>query len=174
MGFDGSLSKGRKEWSKFLFQQYGDVLVSTESGGEGLNFQFCHHLINFDLPWNPMRVEQRIGRVHRLGQTHDVEIYNFATLGTIEEHIVYLLQEKINMFEMVIGELDAILHRLDGDHSLETRIMNILSNARDEEDLAQQIDSLGDQILKAKSQLPPSIIDTILLQQPSQGVKLNA
>ncbi|NLV92690.1 MAG: DEAD/DEAH box helicase [Firmicutes bacterium] len=174
LGFDGSLSKGRKEWSKFLFQQYGDVLVSTESGGEGLNFQFCHHLINFDLPWNPMRVEQRIGRVHRLGQTHDVEIYNFATLGTIEEHIVYLLQEKINMFEMVIGELDAILHRLDGDHSLETRIMNILSNARDEEDLAQQIDSLGDQILKAKSQLPPSIIDTILLQQPSQGVKLNA
>ncbi len=163
LGFDGSLSKGRKEWSKFLFQRYGDVLVSTESGGEGLNFQFCHHLVNFDLPWNPMRVEQRIGRVHRLGQTQDVSIYNFSTKGTIEEYIVYLLQEKINMFEMVIGELDAILQRLDGVHSFETKIMDILARSGSNDDLAQQINALGETIIRAKQERSPSILDTILM-----------
>ncbi len=71
------------------------ILVSTESGGEGLNFQFCSQIINFDLPWNPpMRLEQRIGRVHRLGQTEDVHIFNLITKDTIEEHIVYLLHQK--------------------------------------------------------------------------------
>lgn len=163
LGFDGSLSKGRKEWSKFLFQRYGDALVSTESGGEGLNFQFCHHIINFDLPWNPMRVEQRIGRVHRLGQTKDVYIYNFSTRGTIEEYIVYLLQEKINMFEMVIGELDAIVQRLEGNQSFESRIMSILAHSQTDDELLEQINSLGETIIRARTEAPPSILDTILL-----------
>lgn len=163
LGFDGSLSQGRKEWQKFLFQKYGDVLVSTESGGEGLNFQFCHHVINFDLPWNPMRVEQRIGRVHRLGQTRDVQIYNLSTSGTIEEYIVYLLQEKISMFEMVIGELDAILNRLEGDKSFENRIMEILANSRNDDELLEQINRLGETIIQARKQVTPSILDSLLL-----------
>lgn len=162
LGFDGSLSPGRKEWQKFLFQKYGDVLVSTESGGEGLNFQFCHHVINFDLPWNPMRIEQRIGRVHRLGQTRDVYIYNFSTTGTIEEYIVYLLQEKISMFEMVIGELDAILNRLEDDKSFESRIMDILAASDDDDELLRQINRLGETILQARKELTPNILDSIL------------
>ena len=80
---------------KDLFEHRAQVLVATEAGGEGINLQFCNQVINFDLPWNPMRVEQRIGRVHRLGQTRPVYIYNLATKETIEEHIVQLLQEKI-------------------------------------------------------------------------------
>ena len=82
--FDGTLSAGRKEFTKFLFRRYGDVLVSTESGGEGINLQYCNNVINFDLPWNPMRLEQRIGRVHRLGQTKDVYIFNLATQGPLK------------------------------------------------------------------------------------------
>ena len=67
------------------------VMVSTESGAEGRNLQFCHQLINYDLPWNPMRVEQRIGRLHRLGQERDVTIFNLSCNETIEAHVIDLL-----------------------------------------------------------------------------------
>jgi SNF2 family DNA or RNA helicase len=76
--------------------------------------QFCHHVINYDLPWNPMKLEQRIGRVHRLGQEHDVNIYNLAIQNTIEDHILDLLYVKIGVFEQVVGELDDILSHVNG------------------------------------------------------------
>ena len=98
---------------KQLFESHAQVFIATEAGGEGINLQFCHHIINYDLPWNPMRLEQRIGRVHRLGQKHDVHIYNLAIQHTVEEHILKLLYEKINLFERVVGELDDILTKLD-------------------------------------------------------------
>jgi SNF2 family DNA or RNA helicase len=148
--FDGSLSASRKEFTKFLFRRYGDVLVSTESGGEGINLQYCNNVINFDLPWNPMRLEQRIGRVHRLGQTKDVYVFNFATQGTIEEHLLRLLHEKINMFEMVVGELDAILTQLHLDKSFESRLIDIYLRSETESDLARAFDDFGDSILKAR------------------------
>lgn len=102
-----------------LFRGRAQVMIATEAGGEGINLQFCHHMVNFDLPWNPMRVEQRIGRVHRLGQQNDVVIHNLSTNGTIEEHILHLLHEKINLFETVIGGLDTILERFEKKESLE-------------------------------------------------------
>lgn len=111
--FRGGFRSGKKDWMRELFQTKAQVLIATEAGGEGINLQFCNHVINFDLPWNPMRLEQRIGRVHRLGQKNNVYIYNFATKNTIEEHILKLLYEKINLFELVIGELEDILTRLD-------------------------------------------------------------
>ncbi len=111
-----------------LFRGRAQVLIATEAGGEGINLQFCHHMINFDLPWNPMRVEQRIGRVHRLGQTEDVKIYNLCTLGTIEEYIISLLHEKINLFELVIGELDHILERFDKGEAIEQQLAKALAN----------------------------------------------
>ncbi len=107
--FRGGFKRGKKDWMKDLFAQKMKVLVATESGGEGINLQFCHQMINFDLPWNPMRLEQRIGRIHRLGQEQEVYIHNLATKNTIEAHIVELLQEKIRMFELVIGKLDYIV-----------------------------------------------------------------
>lgn len=94
---------------KHLFKERAQVLIATEAGGEGINLQFCHHVINYDLPWNPMKLEQRIGRVHRLGQEHDVHIYNLAIENTIEENILALLHTKIDVFEKVVGDLDAIL-----------------------------------------------------------------
>jgi len=111
--FRGGFKRGKKDWMKELFQKNVQVLIATEAGREGINLQFCNHIINFDLPWNPMRLEQRIGRIHRLGQEKDVMIYNFATKNTVEEHILKLLYEKINLFEKVIGDLDEILTRLD-------------------------------------------------------------
>ncbi|MDV6378294.1 SNF2-related protein [Sporosarcina sp. GW1-11] len=107
--FNGRLSKNSREWIKHLFQQKAQVLIATESGAEGINLQFCHHVINYDLPWNPMKLEQRIGRVHRLGQAHDVHIYNLAVQDTIDDHILSVLEGKIETFEKVVGELDDIL-----------------------------------------------------------------
>ncbi|WP_342567404.1 SNF2-related protein [Psychrobacillus sp. FSL K6-4046] len=107
--FNGKFNKNKRDWMKHLFKEQAQVLIATESGGEGINLQFCHHVINYDLPWNPMKLEQRIGRVHRLGQEHDVHIYNLAIQETIEQHILDLLYTKIDVFEKVVGELDDIL-----------------------------------------------------------------
>ena len=107
--FNGKFKKSKRDWMKQLFRDHAQVLIATESGGEGINLQFCHHVINYDLPWNPMKLEQRIGRVHRLGQEHDVHIYNLAIQNTIEEHILELLYVKIDVFEKVVGDLDSIL-----------------------------------------------------------------
>ena len=81
----------------------------THSGTEGRNLQFSHRLVNFDLPWNPMEIEQRIGRLHRLGQQHPVHIYNFVQAGTLQEHLLAILQEKLNLFELVVGETGLVL-----------------------------------------------------------------
>ncbi|NGP43583.1 DEAD/DEAH box helicase family protein [Bacillaceae bacterium SIJ1] len=110
--FRGGFKRSKKDWMQQLFRDHADVLIATEAGGEGINLQFCHHVFNYDLPWNPMRVEQRIGRLHRLGQENDVHIYNLALRDTIETHIVSMLYEKIHLFENVIGRLDDILERV--------------------------------------------------------------
>lgn len=107
--FNGKFNKNKRDYMKHLFKEHAQVLIATESGGEGINLQFCHHVINYDLPWNPMKLEQRIGRVHRLGQEHDVHIYNLAIDNTIEIDILQLLYKKIDVFEKVVGDLDDIL-----------------------------------------------------------------
>src|SRR5258708_2417807 len=89
------------------------ILVSTEAGGEGRNFQFCHRLINYDLPWNPMRVEQRIGRVDRIGQQDPITIFNFHVQGTIEGRILDVLEKRIRVFEEAVGGLDPILGKAE-------------------------------------------------------------
>ncbi|MCL6444214.1 MAG: DEAD/DEAH box helicase [Alicyclobacillus sp.] len=144
--FRGGFGRGKKDWMQDLFAKRMKVLVATESGGEGINLQFCHHMINFDLPWNPMRLEQRIGRIHRLGQDQEVYIYNLSTRNTIEAHIVHLLQEKIRMFEMVIGELDYIVGMNQQDHPFEQRILELSLTSQSEAELGRRMASLGDEI----------------------------
>ncbi|RIE00466.1 DEAD/DEAH box helicase [Cohnella faecalis] len=151
--YRGGMNRGKKDWMMDLFRRRAQVMIATEAGGEGINLQFCHHIINFDLPWNPMRVEQRIGRVHRLGQKEDVRIFNLCTSGTIEEHIVHLLHEKINMFEMVIGELDEIVERMEKEEALEKRLAKMVLESADENDLRKKIDGLGDKLLETRNQL---------------------
>src|SRR5260221_458876 len=98
------------------------VLIATRAGSEGRNLQFCNVLVNYDLPWNPMVVEQRIGRLHRIGQTREVHIVNLAAAGTIESYILELLDRKIKLFELVVGELDLILGEFGGGHTFEGRL----------------------------------------------------
>jgi SNF2 family DNA or RNA helicase len=153
--FHGGLDIHQKEAAIAQFrkpEQDGGVrvLVSTESGAEGRNLQFCHQLINYDLPWNPMRVEQRIGRLHRLGQQHDVTIFNLSCNETIEAHVLDLLARKIRMFELVIGELDMILGNVDGAKSFEDLLRDAWESAASEDDLRQRIDALGDVLVKAR------------------------
>jgi SNF2 family DNA or RNA helicase len=139
------MNRGKKDWMMDLFRNRAQVMVATEAGGEGINLQFCHHIINFDLPWNPMRIEQRIGRVHRLGQTEDVHIHNLSTYGTIEEHILHLLHEKINMFQMVIGELDTIVERFEkNEQSIEQNLHKIILESKDDAQLREKMNQLGD------------------------------
>ncbi|MGG1556366.1 DEAD/DEAH box helicase [Paenibacillus ferrarius] len=151
--YRGGMNRGKKDWMMDLFRNRVQVLVATEAGGEGINLQFCHNMINFDLPWNPMRVEQRIGRVHRLGQTHDVNIYNLSTTGTIEEHILSLLHEKINMFELVIGQLDTILEKIEKKGSIESSLFRMAMEARSREELRRKIDELGDSFTEAREEV---------------------
>ena len=77
--------------------------------------QFAHAICNFDLPWNPMKIEQRIGRLSRIGQTHDVHVFNLVAGGTVEAAVLHLLEAKLNLFELVIGEVDMILGNLDDE-----------------------------------------------------------
>ena len=107
--FHGELGWREKEEVLENFRTTSPVLVSTEAGGEGRNLQFCRIVINYDLPWNPMRLEQRIGRVHRLGQEHPVRVINLAARGTIEAYVLEILDRKIRMFELVVGEMEEIL-----------------------------------------------------------------
>ena len=143
--FRGGFKRGKKDWMKQLFKERAQVLIATEAGGEGINLQFCHHIINYDLPWNPMRIEQRIGRIHRLGQEKDVHIYNFATENTIEQHILSLLYDKIRLFERVIGELDDILTKLDLNN-IEDHISDILINSQSDGEIKVKMNHLGELI----------------------------
>ncbi|MFT9486339.1 MAG: DEAD/DEAH box helicase [Tepidibacillus sp.] len=144
--YRGGFNRGKKDWMMDLFQRKAQVMVATEAGGEGINLQFCNQIINYDMPWNPMKVEQRIGRVHRLGQTRNVYIYNLSTNQTIEEHILYLLHEKINMFENVIGSLDVILEKLKLN-DLENNIMKMMIDAKDNEDFKEKLSQIGNHIV---------------------------
>ncbi|MFB0846549.1 DEAD/DEAH box helicase [Paenibacillus oleatilyticus] len=168
--YRGGMNRGKKDWMMDLFRNRAQVLIATEAGGEGINLQFCHHMINFDLPWNPMRVEQRIGRVHRLGQQEDVKIYNLSTLGTIEEHILSLLHEKINMFELVIGELDTILERFEKKTSLESHLAKMILSSRSQEDIRRQLDELGSSFTVARSEVEQESQESMRLQSVLNAV----
>ncbi len=151
--FHGGLSRRDRDRNIARFRENGHVLVSTEAGGQGLNLQFCHQLINFDLPWNPMRIEQRIGRVHRMGQKHPVEIYNLFTMDTIEENILHLLHEKIDLFRHVVGELDVILRHLERRGSLEKRLLDIFFWEDDRGVIEERLDALGREFMAARRRL---------------------
>ncbi|MGH7548118.1 MAG: DEAD/DEAH box helicase [Gemmatimonadales bacterium] len=122
------------------------VLIATRAGSEGRNLQFCNVLVNFDLPWNPMVVEQRIGRLHRIGQTREVHIVNLAAAGTIESYILRLLDQKIKLFELVVGELDLILGEFGGAQQFEGRLAEEWLAAESEADFARRVETIGSEI----------------------------
>ena len=125
------------------FRERATLLIATESAAEGVNLQFCSLLINYDLPWNPQRVEQRIGRVHRYGQAHDVLILNFLNTGNAADKRVHeLLSSKFQLFDGVFGSSDEVLGALESGVDFEKRIACILMTARSGEEIERAFDAL--------------------------------
>lgn len=143
--FQGGFRRSKKDWMTQLFKNHAQVLIATEAGGEGINLQFCQHVVNYDLPWNPMRIEQRIGRIHRIGQEKDVHIYNFTIDDTIEKHILKLLYEKIQLFENTIGQLDEILAKLELTN-LEDYVHDIFQESESDGEIKIKLDNLSELI----------------------------
>ncbi|MCC7531893.1 MAG: DEAD/DEAH box helicase [Candidatus Melainabacteria bacterium] len=150
--FHGGMKRLEKDEAIEYFKGDAQVLVSSESGGEGRNLQFCRALINYDLPWNPMKIEQRIGRIHRLGQDRDVHIFNLAARGTAEAHVLDLLDKKINLFELVVGELDMILGELDENLEFEEVMFGIWAQSQTENEVNSRLEDLGRKLSEAKAQ----------------------
>lgn len=147
IAFHGGLDAEAKDAAIRAFREQRGILVSTETGSEGMNLQFCSTVVNYDLPWNPLRLEQRIGRVHRLGQESTVRIYNLATEGTVESYILYLLGKKIDMFNKVVGELEGILSNVTGQ--FEWRLAETLLTAADDASAPHGIEQLGSELEEA-------------------------
>jgi hypothetical protein len=108
-------------------------------------------MINFDLPWNPMRIEQRVGRIHRIGQSHEVDIYNLSAENTVEDYILDILDRKLNMFELVIGEMDMILGQLSDERDFEELVTDIWLSARTDQEVTAGFAQLGEALAQART-----------------------
>jgi len=139
--FHGSLSLKEKEDAITEFKEKTEVLICTEAGGEGRNLQFASILFNYDLPWSPLKIEQRIGRIHRFGQKVDVKIFNFSTRDTVAERVLRVLEEKIKLFEQSIGPADPLLGELEDELDFQKTIMDFVSGRKSESELNQELES---------------------------------
>jgi superfamily II DNA or RNA helicase len=148
--FHGGLSSIEKRDALERFRAGTRCLVATEVGGEGQNLQFCHLLINYDLPWNPMVIEQRIGRLHRMGQTHAVRVFNLCARGTVEERLLEVLDKRLHLFELVVGEMDMVLGNLADERDLEERIFELYSTSRDDTEIERGFETLAQELLAAR------------------------
>lgn len=129
------------------FRETGKIMIATEAGAEGINLQFCSLVINYDLPWNPQRVEQRIGRCHRYGQQHDVVVVNFLNKKNAADQRVYeLLDKKFQLFEGVFGASDEVLGVVESGVEFETRIAEIYQSCRTPEEINQSFDQLQEEL----------------------------
>ena len=154
--FNGKMTPDEKHESVNQFKNDSQIMISTGAGGEGQNFQFCHNIVNYDLPWNPMRVEQRIGRVHRIGQTNDVIIFNYALKGTIEAYILELLFTKIQLFNMALGELDLMFEDSANQELQETWFREYMTS-KDEIEIQNKFSSLGEDWKKNKAKIQETV-----------------
>lgn len=159
--FHGQLKPTEKDASiaRFRDSAGAQLLISTEAGGEGRNFQFCDILVNYDLPWNPMKVEQRIGRIDRIGQKNTVKVFNFSTVNTIEERVVSVLNDRIGVFEQTIGGLDPILGEVE--HDLRKIFLMAEAEAKQALDnLAKQIETRVQDARLVEQRMGDLIMDT--------------
>lgn len=146
--------RDEREQAKQRFRDSADVMIATDAGAEGLNLQFCHIVVNYDLPWNPMKIEQRIGRCHRIGQKYDVVVVNLVALSNaVERRLVDLLTDKIHLFESVLGETEEILGTIEDGISFEREIFNILQNCRTPQEIDRAFERLQrecDQVIRER------------------------
>jgi SNF2 family DNA or RNA helicase len=149
--YHGALARAAKDAAIAAFRDSAPILLTTEAAGEGRNLQFCHTMVNFDLPWNPMQIEQRLGRIHRIGQQHDVLLTNLVARGTLEERLLEVLQRKLNLFELVVGELDMILGRIADELDFEALVFREYVTSRDDSEFATRLEDVGDGLAGARA-----------------------
>jgi superfamily II DNA or RNA helicase len=150
--FQGDLSSAEKEAAIADFRDRSEILLSSESGGEGRNLQFCNTVINYDLPWNPMAIEQRVGRVHRIGQAREVYVFNFCLAGSVEEYVLQVLHEKINLFELVAGEMEMILGELGQEQDFSSIVMDLWARSAAPAECESAFDRFAEELRAAKVQ----------------------
>ncbi len=130
-----------------FFREEGSVMIATEAGAEGINLQFCSLVINYDLPWNPQRIEQRIGRCHRYGQKHDVVVVNFVDRSNEADQRVYeLLAQKFKLFDGIFGASDEVLGAIGSGIDFERRIAQIYQTCREPADIRQNFENLQQEL----------------------------
>ena len=139
--FNGSMDRYEKEKALERFKNRSEVLIATEAGGEGRNMQFCNILVNYDLPWSPLKIEQRIGRIHRFGQKKDVYIYNFSTRETVAERVLEVLTHKLKLFEGSIGAPDVLLGEIEDELKLSKLFMEMAAGRRDRKSMDSEVDA---------------------------------
>lgn len=159
--FHGGLKPQEKDAAVEAFRLGSgpQLLITTEAGGEGRNFQFCHMLVNYDLPWNPMKVEQRIGRVDRIGQKHPVKIFNLSAKDTVEARVVEVLSKRIKIFEQTVGGLDPILGSVETDLKQMLALADERQQARLEE-YERQLEARVHEARQAEIRRADFIMDT--------------
>lgn len=168
------------------FRDQGTIMIATEAAAEGINLQFCSMLVNYDLPWNPQRVEQRIGRIHRYGQKYDVVVANFSNKGNAAEaRILELLAEKFHLFKGVFGASDEVLGSIEDGFDFEKAINRILSDSRSDADINRAFEELETRYAKeinsemaaAKAKvfdnLDPNVQDRLKSYESQSGEVLN-
>lgn len=182
----GILSVDRRKALVDYFRKEGKIMIATEAAAEGINLQFCSMVVNYDLPWNPQRVEQRIGRCHRFGQKHNVVVVNFSNQGNIaEQRILQLLSDKFHLFETVFGASDEILGAIEDGLDFEKVISGILNRCKKAEDIdaafkqleAQFATEISSEMASAKAKvfdhLDPHVQDRLKAYDAQSGDVLN-
>lgn len=156
------------------FKENAKILIVTDAGSEGLNLQFCNTVINYDLPWNPQKIEQRIGRCHRYGQKYDVVAINLLnTQNEADKRVYDILSRKFELFEGVFGASDVALGALDSGASFEKTILEIYQTCNSAAEIKREFDKL-DRKLEAKRNKKATQLRSILLTESSnaKGVSL--
>ncbi len=129
------------------FKETAQIMIATEAAAEGINLQFCSLIMNYDLPWNPQRIEQRIGRCHRYGQKHDVVVVNFLNRkNEADQRVFQLLSEKFQLFKGVFGASDEVLGSIESGVDFEKRILQIYQKCRTSGEIQQAFDDLQDEL----------------------------
>jgi len=129
------------------FRDSGEILIATEAAAEGINLQFCSMIVNHDLPWNPQRIEQRIGRCHRYGQKHDVVVINFLNeRNEADQRVQQLLESKFHLFSGVFGASDEVLGTIESGFDFERRVLEIYQRCRNQNEIAAAFKELQDEL----------------------------
>ncbi|PSP74406.1 hypothetical protein BRC86_06145 [Halobacteriales archaeon QS_3_64_16] len=141
---NGSHPSTKKDEIVSEFEERGGVLVTTDSISEGRNMQFCNLLVNYDLPWNPMSVEQRIGRIDRIGQDREVFVFNLALEDTVEEYVLEKLYGKIDLFTQTVGDLKDVLSTMERSGAdFENEVFRQLVDADDRRDVENNFEAMA-------------------------------